>query len=1150
MSAPGTVRFPLVTSTPSTPPAGYALIYVKTDEVLYILDDSGIETPLGSSSSITSLIGEATGSGPGAATVTLSNSAVIGKVMTGFSSGPNSTVLATDTILQAIQKLQAQVTAAFTVTLAGDVTGPSGSNTVALVGGKSAAAVSTSVDDTQAATPTNTSSTIVKRDASGNFVAGTITANLSGNATTSTTSTSFSGSLSGDVTGTQSSTVVSTVGGKSSSAISTSVDNTQAATASNTASTIVKRDASGNFIAGTITANLTGVASGNELPIVATTSADYYRGDKTFQPLNKTAVGLSNVDNTSDVNKPVSTAQALADTAVQNYSIQRANHTGTQSVSTITGLATVATSGAYADLSGTPAALPPNGAASGDLTGSYPSPTIATNVVTNAKAAQMPANTIKGNNTGSTADSLDLTATQTTAMLNNFVGDSGSGGTKGLVLAPAALDAVKSKVLTANGTWSANFPGATPEEAVRAVSTWNVQNATEPNQWIDVVYASDLRLFCAIASSGTNRVMTSSDGVTWAAHSATQANLWTSVCWSPERRLFVAVSFDGTNRVMTSPDGTTWTPQVAAAANQWYRVVWAASLGLFVSTSLNGTAGTRVMTSPDGVTWTSRAESDVQQWYSLDWSPQLNLLVAVALGGFIMTSPDGINWTNRTPPGGGQDWYDVAWSADLGIFAAVAITGTSRVMTSPDGITWTNRTAASAAAWRRIVWAPHLGLYIAVSSGGNIMTSPDGTTWTSRTSPQANQWYGISWSDDFKVVVITGITGTNRVLNSTYIGGFQTGGLVGPTGPTGATGATGATGPANPNGEIPAVSINQTSQQTTTSASFIDIPGLSTTITTTTASKIYCNLNAIVQCIAVTATGEFRVVIDSQNGTSMLINLVNTTEQKSLVAELLSTQLAAGTYTVKAQYRETSGLGTLALNMGTLFAQSMQASAPYTTNQAISYYDDFLSATSVGALNWTSTVSGTGAANTIVSTNATSNNPGITQFSTGTTATGRAALGLGTVGFFFGGGVATFEMLVNLPTLSTAAQEYVARIGLGDLVTGADHVDGVYFEYDRLVNGVNWRLKTANNSVRTNTDSTVAVVAASWIKLKIVVNAAGSLVTYYINGTSVGTVSTNIPVTVARACAPTVILSATAGTTAKTMLMDYYFLEQVFTTPR
>ena len=51
--------------------------------------------------------------------------------------------------------------------------------------------------------------------------------------------------------------------------------------------------------------------------IVAGTTSQYYRGDKTFQTLDKSAVGLGNVDNTSDINKPVSTAQALADTAVQ-----------------------------------------------------------------------------------------------------------------------------------------------------------------------------------------------------------------------------------------------------------------------------------------------------------------------------------------------------------------------------------------------------------------------------------------------------------------------------------------------------------------------------------------------------------------------------------------------------------------------------------------------------------------------------------------------------------------------------------------------------------------------------------------------------------------------------------------------------------------
>jgi hypothetical protein len=49
-----------------------------------------------------------------------------------------------------------------------------------------------------------------------------------------------------------------------------------------------------------------------ENTITPGTNANYYRGDKTWQTLNRTAVGLNNVDNTSDANKPVSTATQTA----------------------------------------------------------------------------------------------------------------------------------------------------------------------------------------------------------------------------------------------------------------------------------------------------------------------------------------------------------------------------------------------------------------------------------------------------------------------------------------------------------------------------------------------------------------------------------------------------------------------------------------------------------------------------------------------------------------------------------------------------------------------------------------------------------------------------------------------------------------------
>jgi hypothetical protein len=94
----------------------------------------------------------------------------------------------------------------------------------------------------------------------------------------------------------------------------------------------------------------------------------------------------------------------------------------------------------------------------GEVTASGPgsvAATIANDAVTNAKAANMAQSTIKGRAAGAgTGDPTDLTATQATAILDVMVGDSGSGGTKGLVPAPASGDAAANKYLKADGTWA------------------------------------------------------------------------------------------------------------------------------------------------------------------------------------------------------------------------------------------------------------------------------------------------------------------------------------------------------------------------------------------------------------------------------------------------------------------------------------------------------------------------------------------------------------------------------------------------------------------------------------------------------------------------------------------------------------------------
>ncbi|WP_164969656.1 fibronectin type III domain-containing protein, partial [Aquirufa rosea] len=282
---------------------------------------------------------------------------------------------------------------------------------------------------------------------------------------------------------------------------------------------------------------------------------------------------------------------------------------------------------------------------------------------------------------------------------------------------------------------------------------WTSQTSAADNNWNSVTYGN--ALFVAVSTDGgSNRAMTSPDGITW-----TTRTLDVGRCVTYGNGVFVSV---GQNKVSTSPDGITWTSQTPASNNVWQSVAY--GNGLFVAVSSTGT-GNRVMTSPDGITWTARISPADNAWYGVTYGNGLFVAVAITgTGNRVMTSPDGVTWTSRTTPID-NEWRSVIY--ENGLFVAVSSTGTgNRVMTSPDGITWTARISPADNAWYGVTYGN--GLFVAVSStgtGNRVMTSSNGITWSTRTSVTDNDWSSVTYGNGIFVAVSRSGVG-NRVMTS------------------------------------------------------------------------------------------------------------------------------------------------------------------------------------------------------------------------------------------------------------------------------------------------------------------------------------------------------------------------------------------------
>jgi trimeric autotransporter adhesin len=551
-----------------------------------------------------------------------------------------------------------QSSGAFISSLTGDVSaaGPgAAAATVNSVGGQTAANVASATIAALAATSANTASTIVARDSSGNFSAGTITATLIGGASLDLPLTG--GTMSGAINlgankivnlanGTAAQDAVtfgqlanyvlnSEVGAANGVA---SLDPSGKVPVSQLPSVVMEYQGAWNPNTNTpalsdgtgtngnvyyVTAQRSGAVSGLADPSMVNFQLGdliIYSGSVGRWQLVSPAAGVSSVNGaqgavtvnainqlTGDVTAgPASgsTAAAAIIQSIQGTTVSGTTGTGNvvfSSSPTLTGTL----NGAAAIFSGSISASNFSGSSTGsntgdqtitltgDVTGSGTgsfAATISNSAVTLAKMANLPADTIIGNNTGSSAAPIALTSAQATAILAPFVGDSGSGGVKGLVPAPPSGSAAADEFLKADGTWAIPAGGGGGGSVISVTATSPLASTGGVNPVISI----------ANAPAGDTLVSTGTGWTTSPTSSSNSFAIYTSNVVTTTSTAIVSGSFI----TLSNSPAFTFTPTLSGT----YKVYTAPSL---FATAANSQGTFRVVNTSGAATLVSESQTDI-----------------------------------------------------------------------------------------------------------------------------------------------------------------------------------------------------------------------------------------------------------------------------------------------------------------------------------------------------------------------------------------------------------------------------------------------------------------------------------------------------------------------------------------------------------
>ena len=164
---------------------------------------------------------------------------------------------------------------------------------------------------------------------------------------------------------------------------------------------------------------------------------------------------------------------------------------------------------------------------------------------------------------------------------------------------------------------------------------------------------------------------------------------------------------------------------------------------------------------------------------------------------------------------------------------------------------------------------------------------------------------------------------------------------------------------------------------------------------------------------------------------------------------------------------------------------------------------------------------------------------GVLAFGTGSSTAGGSGLTNVTYKFPFGNGfTCSLEYRAAISALSDGTDTYEIRVGFMD-ATGTAPANGAYFRYKHSVNSGKWQAVTVSASTETAEDTGITAEISVFHLFKVIGNAAGTQIDFYVDGVKTNDITTNIP-TSGTAVGQVAVIEKTAGSTNRILYLDYY----------